>query len=284
MLSHVKKNCRKNCLKFMNNRMVVSFPPLQSTSTSTCSNNNIVLFQNQTQSRSQSRTQSRSYTALAFDMYENRKVRGMNMTRPTNDFAEIDVVFTHGILGSKRNWRTPSKLLTNQVPNARVYTVDYRGHGKSHNVIYKTENNINNCVLDLQHLFFSELPNNQTPDVLVGHSFGGKVVLQYLQSSVIRKPRDVWILDSLPGLFDDSVSGISDSESVMGIFDILQKLPKTFSSSTEAISLLVSKGISKPVAQWLTINCRPIGPLDTEVLTSFSPDAVTWGFDLSVTW
>ena len=42
-----------------------------------------------------------------------------------------------------------------------------------------------------------------------------------------------------------------------GIFDILRGLPLEFADPADVVRTLIDKGISLPIAQWLTSNCRP---------------------------
>lgn len=91
-----------------------------------------------------------------------------------------DALFMHGILGSKRNWRTPAKLLTQLSPELRVTTMDHRGHGMSHDM--PGENTLEAAAADVRGIMQGD--QNMTAQklqLLAGHSFGGKVALIYLQ-------------------------------------------------------------------------------------------------------
>ena len=115
------------------------------------------------------------------------------------------VVFLHGILGSKRNWRTPANVFRKLHPEFQCITVDFRGHGDSHVTIESEwdENTVDNSALDLYQLTHSSpLGLMNAPTILCAHSFGGKVALRYLEKihSLGQKlPEHTWILDSIPG-------------------------------------------------------------------------------------
>lgn len=102
------------------------------------------------------------------------------------------LVLIHGILGSKRNWRTVMKSFSVKDPQLAVLAVDLRGHGDSGlNYSLLPEgapihpsfhvNTVENCAYDLVHLL-SQLDIPTTTNLrLCAHSFGGKVALKYLE-------------------------------------------------------------------------------------------------------
>jgi len=69
---------------------------------------------------------STTLNGISYDVHLN-KGKGVPLPSPSGD-----ALFMHGILGSKRNWRTPAKLLTQLAPELRVLAIDHRGHGSSH--------------------------------------------------------------------------------------------------------------------------------------------------------
>jgi hypothetical protein len=136
------------------------------------------------------------------------------------------------------------------------------------------------CAEDLIKLF---LCKQISPSLILAHSFGsdnkylsysfnifyalcislgGKVCLSYLskvlgqssQQGINLKPKDVWIIDSLPGRYSD-LSDQKKDESVMKVFDAINKLPRYFPSRDWVISELKDRmGISSSIAQWLGTN------------------------------
>ena len=124
-----------------------------------------------------------------------------------NEKSEKSLFFLHGILGSKRNWRTPANVFRKLHPNFTCYAIDLRGHGESHFIDdskIKWENNtVYNSAEDLHELIINQKINSiNTPNILCAHSFGGKVALKYLEKlylSDMELPDHTWILDSLPG-------------------------------------------------------------------------------------
>lgn len=126
-------------------------------------------------------------------------------------------VFLHGILGNRKNWRTPAKLFLREKPEFVAVSVDHRAHGHS-NLVYpitKTKNSVKDCALDLMKFLSSEEYLNNTnsftpdpvPHTIVSHSFGGKVALEYLRlclesDNPSNIPKNIWILDTIPGLYE----------------------------------------------------------------------------------
>ena len=134
--------------------------------------------------------------------------------------APVDsIVFLHGILGRRSNFRTAAVKWTKSYPNYSALLVDHRGHGEntSHSSSTHTQNNITrqeddnssntvqSCAFDLMNLFTKSdllVEKVTPPTILCGHSFGGKVSLMYLKLCIeanLPLPKHTWILDSLPG-------------------------------------------------------------------------------------
>ena len=82
------------------------------------------------------------------------------------------VIILHGFLGTSDNWITIAKRLADRYS---VYLVDQRNHGRSP---HSLEHSLELMASDLHELIQNE--NIKSP-VLVGHSMGGKVVIQYVK-------------------------------------------------------------------------------------------------------
>lgn len=81
------------------------------------------------------------------------------------------IVILHGIFGSSDNWLTVSKTIA--AHGYRVFLLDQRNHGQSPR---SNEFGYQSMAADL-HEFL--LDHNLTDVMLVGHSMGGKTVMQY---------------------------------------------------------------------------------------------------------
>lgn len=81
------------------------------------------------------------------------------------------IVILHGIFGSSDNWLTPSKTIA--AAGYRVFALDQRNHGQSPRA---NEQDYQGMAADLHEFVQDQQLNNP---ILVGHSMGGKAVMQY---------------------------------------------------------------------------------------------------------
>ena len=79
----------------------------------------------------------------------------------------------HGILGSHKNWRMFARGLAERLPGWRFALVDLRNHGASAGA--PGPHTLSACADDLERLA-EQL--GAAPEVVIGHSFGGKVALE----------------------------------------------------------------------------------------------------------
>ena len=96
-------------------------------------------------------------------------------------------IVVHGLFGSGRNWRTPSKSLADLAvsmsppgsPGWRVIMVDLRCHGKSADVAgLNAPHDIVSAARDLVDLVKVTGWEGGVP-LVIGHSLGGKIALEY---------------------------------------------------------------------------------------------------------
>lgn len=163
----------------------------------------------------------------------------------------------HGILGSGANWRTFARRLSEaQVEGAGAagaasspwgfILVDLRGHGASqgppppHTVAAAADDLLrlgDRLGLDIRGV--------------MGHSFGGKVALAYLERRVAEIDR-FFLLDSDPSA---SPGGASDSTSVR-VLSLLRSLPQPMESRAAFLEAVQAAGHSRVIAEWLAMNLR----------------------------
>lgn len=99
--------------------------------------------------------------------------------------AARTAVILHGIMGSGRNWRTPAKKLAEQHPGWGIVCLDHLGHGSSPaapdaTIEVSRRPSAPDTDLLLGQLCAARIEEKLTalgcsPDVVIGHSFGGKV-------------------------------------------------------------------------------------------------------------
>ena len=167
----------------------------------------------------------------------------------------------HGILANRKNWRLYCRRLAQALPGWRFVLVDLRGHGESHG--YPAPHTLAACARDLVDLA-EEF--GVWPDVVIGHSFGGKVALAYAD----RRPpglRRTFVLDSYPGALDGEPG---DDHQVIWTLAALGQVTMPQPTRRAVQERLIALGMPLPAAQWLTTSLRPAG------------EGVTWAFDLDV--
>lgn len=158
----------------------------------------------------------------------------------------------HGILGSRRNWRSFAKKLAERRPELGIITVDLRNHGD--NPPREGPHTLAACASDLRRL---AAHLDIQPSVLIGHSFGGKVVLQ-CAAELPAGLEQVWVLDSRPEAIPESEVAASD---VHRVIQALRSMPGSFSNRQDVVPMLTELGFSRMLARWMTTNLRrtPVG-------------------------
>lgn len=98
------------------------------------------------------------------------------------------IIIAHGLYGSSDNWVTIARALGERF---RVIAVDLRNHGKS---LHHAEHNFDAMAADIKDLLIElNIPKAN----LIGHSMGGKVVMQFALSypTMVKK---IAVLDIAP--------------------------------------------------------------------------------------
>lgn len=163
-------------------------------------------------------------------------------------------LFLHGLLGNGKNLRGLARAV--DAPSSIL--MDLRGHGKSST--FDDSNNFKNCALDVKRT----LEDTTALSTLVGHSFGGRIALEYTHNLRVDDLRTVlpttWLLDTVPGQANDTV------ERVLAAVDRVQ-----LSTKRDVILQLRELEIEEGIAQWLAAS-----------LQSNPDNNLEWGFNVSV--
>jgi pimeloyl-ACP methyl ester carboxylesterase len=164
------------------------------------------------------------------------------------------IFVTHGIYGAGRNWATVMRNVVRSRPEWGARLIDLREHGGSKG--FEAPHTIENAAADLERLAESV----GRPSAVLGHSFGGKVVLTWAGT----RPdglRQVWVIDAplAPG---------EPKGSAWEMLDVLRALPGPFETREAAVDALMAKKIAEPTARWMATNLDP------------RDDALHWRFDL----
>jgi esterase len=154
------------------------------------------------------------------------------------------MIFAHGIFGTGANWRTFARRWVAVRPEWGAILVDLREHGRSQGL--PPPHTIAAAAADLSTLD-AALPQGAIRGI-VGHSFGGKVALQYVQTRG-GDLDEAWILDSTPGARPDA----HGSEETERVFSLLAALPKELPSRQAFNDTLLAAGLSQAIVQWLAM-------------------------------
>uniref|UniRef100_A0A0D9V834 AB hydrolase-1 domain-containing protein n=1 Tax=Leersia perrieri TaxID=77586 RepID=A0A0D9V834_9ORYZ len=182
----------------------------------------------------------------------------------------------HGLLGSGRNWRSFSRSLASELRDRspsdewRMVLVDLRNHGRSAGIKgLNPPHDMSSAARDLADLVKAR--GWAWPDVVVGHSMGGKVALDFAESCSRGEygdsadlPKQLWVLDSVPGQVE---TDNSDGE-VERVLQTLASLPPSLPSRKWVVDHMLNLGFSKSLSEWIGSNLKK----DNE--------QVTWAFDL----
>jgi pimeloyl-ACP methyl ester carboxylesterase len=222
------------------------------------------------------------------------------LTSSKTNLSRKFAVFLHGIFGNKKNMRTMAREFGKLRPDYALILLDHRGHGESMGRDHQSSSSlVQDCVHDLFETFHSRefindlksencFVSDQTfnPQLLIGHSFGGKVVLEYLKSSKEQKkavPSDSWILDSIPFRYPNYAGQATDDQSVFKVLNLLQKAPATFPTRNAAVEYLQVEGkLSVGISQWLAANMTTAQLSDTQSADTAATTRLRFALDLQV--
>ncbi len=154
----------------------------------------------------------------------------------------------HGILGNRNNWRFFARKLAAALPGWRIVVVDLRHHGDSQGA--PPPDTVDACADDLDALATAL---DVRPRVVIGHSFGGKVALSYA-ARYAAKLEQAWVLDTPPG----TGTLLGEDHEVVRVFSALRELPMPLARREQIVTELTARGLSMPMAQWMTTNLAPV--------------------------
>lgn len=154
--------------------------------------------------------------------------------------------FLHGILGTRKNWRSFARKWIAQRKAWGAVLVDLRLHGESRAL--PPPHTVQAAARDLD-----AIPVRAS--ALLGHSFGGKVALEY----ELLKKGDldvVFVVDSTPG----ARPHLAGSDHGAGaIIQALRRAPARLPKRADYMDWMIAQGIDEGIAQWLCMNVRRVG-------------------------
>jgi pimeloyl-ACP methyl ester carboxylesterase len=183
------------------------------------------------------------------------------------------VAFLHGILGRGSNWQTFAKRLCQARPEYGALLLDLRKHGDSQAIapphtLIATARDVRAAIDEVRGV-----------RAVIGHSFGGKVALALLADPP-PDVREVWVLDSSPGLR----RARGEYDVTARVIAALRALPPAFASRAEFIDALQQRGVSQAIARWLAKNLARDGDALRFALDLDAIEALIADYDRTDLW
>lgn len=155
------------------------------------------------------------------------------------------MLMLHGLLGRGGNWRSIANKLVEAKPDWGMVLVDLRMHGGSQQG-WKPPHTVAAATADLDALD-AAVPGPIR--AVLGHSFGGKVALEYLHRRA-HGLEQAFVIDAMPGARPTPEPGESTDE----VIRFLSSLPPALASREAFVALAEQAGQPNAVAQWLATN------------------------------
>lgn len=155
----------------------------------------------------------------------------------------IPLVLIHGLFGNSDNWMLFSKNISKRL-SISVYALDIRNHGRSgHHPVFSME-----ALIDDLAEFLTT--NGIENPILMGHSLGGKIVLNYLKEPISKDVKSVIIADM----------GMRNHEMKYHHVELLDMMKRTplygFSNRKELEKHFTEKISSQRLAQFVLKNIK----------------------------
>jgi len=183
------------------------------------------------------------------------------------DDSTRSLILLHGIYGRGRNWQAIAKAVTTGRPGYACWLVDLPHHGESGPGGHG--DTVRGFAQDLDDWLRGE---DVTPDVVLGHSFGGKVALG-LADRRRGRALQTWVIDSTP---ETKPAG----GSAWDMLTLIRSLPDSFPTREAGAEAIAAGGYSQGVAVWMSTNLvregdRFVWRLDFDVMDRLLHDFFT---------
>jgi pimeloyl-ACP methyl ester carboxylesterase len=168
------------------------------------------------------------------------------------DGAARWLAIAHGLFGRGGNWRGFASKLVARCPGWGAVLIDLRMHGRSRDLA--PPHDLSAASADIVLLIDSLRESGVEIAGLLGHSFGGKVMMA-------ARPRVAnlavsWIIDASPSARPGSLESVSPG--VGGVLRLLEELPPRFDDREAFVADLVGRGLGESVARFLALNLAPL--------------------------
>jgi esterase len=163
-----------------------------------------------------------------------------------NARARQSALFLHGILGRGSNWQTFARRLVDARPDFEALLVDLRMHGDSQAL--PPPHTLAAAAADVGALMAR--PDSTPVGALIGHSFGGKLAIRWLEIGGASRPRQVWVLDASPAARTER----TQDDLIGRVLAALGELPPAIPTRSAFIAHLIDRAVERSIAQWLAKN------------------------------
>lgn len=184
--------------------------------------------------------------------------------------ASSTIFILHGLLGAGRNWRSFAKQLRQRLGEQdwRVVLVDLRGHGASASIGQGMPAcGVMEAARDVDAL---AKMIGTAPSVVVGHSLGGKIALEYSKLATTA-PKQTWSLDSVPGRVEADPHGVAE------VLSAIRALPRRIPSRKWLAQALPQ--FSTELVDWIGSNLKNVCDGGSELELVFNLDTVMQLYD-----
>ena len=184
--------------------------------------------------------------------------------------ASSTIFILHGLMGAGRNWRSFAKQLRQRLGEQdwRVVLVDLRGHGASASIGQGTPAcGVVEAARDVDAL---AKMIGTAPSVVVGHSLGGKIALEYSKLATTA-PKQTWSLDSVPGRVEADPHGVAE------VLSAIRALPRRIPSRKWLAQALPQ--FSAELVDWIGSNLKNVRDGGSELELVFNLDTVMQLYD-----
>lgn len=148
----------------------------------------------------------------------------------------------HGIFGAGRNWGSILRRVARERPEWGALLIDLRQHGASQG--FPAPHTMEAAAGDLVELAGTAPP----PDVILGHSFGGKVGMLAAGLEPFRERlSQLWVIDSTPDAREPEGAA-------WRMLQVIRSLPEAFQTRNQLIEALGRAGFGQAIAQWMATN------------------------------
>ena len=154
----------------------------------------------------------------------------------------------HGILGSGRNWRSFCRRLAQTHPDWQFILVDHRNHGDSGEG--PGDDSVAQTAADLEQI----VAQVGSPQMVLGHSFGGKIALQWAAHHARQDLDAVWVLDSFVGT--TSAPPTEEDSDVLRVLAALRQVPIPTPDRRDVRASLRASGFSESLVAWVLTNLQ----------------------------